>query len=162
MITHGLSKNPIYRLWHQIKKRCYNSADISFKWYGGRGIKMCSEWENSFVSFYSWCLKNGWEKGLSIDRKDNKKDYSSENCTFVLRSINSQRRHQDSPVNHKGNLNPNAKLTLDSIKELRNDIKNNVSVAMLIKIYKISRTHIYRIKNGLRWNSIDPLIQQLD
>lgn len=153
MFTHGLSKHPIYRLWHQIKKRCNNTGDISFKWYGAKGIKICLQWADSFESFYHWCIKNGWEKGLSIDRKDCTKDYSPENCTFVTRSFNSKKRHQDSPANHKEHMNPNAKLTKESIKQLRNDLINNHKVKELSSIYKISRTQIYRIKNGSEWNS---------
>jgi len=161
-IIHGLSKHPLHTIWSGIKRRCNKPAHAAFKWYGAKGIKMCLEWENNFKLFYDWCIENGWKKGLSIDRTDNNKGYSPENCKFIARSLNSKKRNVDSPVNHEGYKNPNAKLNLESMRQLKNDLMNNRKIKELIAIYNISSAQIYRIKNGLRWNSIDPLIQQLD
>ena len=157
MITHGLSKHPLYNLWRNIKKRCNVITDMNYKWYGGKGIKMSLKWESNFKHFYDWCLLNGWERGLTIDRINNEKGYLPENCSFITRSLNSKKRHQSSPLNHKDEMNPNAKLTIELVKQLRNDLTNKVKIKDLLAIYNISQTQLYRIKNGVRWNS-SPLV----
>lgn len=49
--THGKAGTPFYKEWIQIKQRCYNPNDSSYKDYGGRGIAVCDKWRNSFESF---------------------------------------------------------------------------------------------------------------
>lgn len=69
-----------------MKRRCNNPADKSYKDYGGRGIKVCSEWsdpKNGHENFRKWAIENGWKKGLSIDRKNNDGDYEPSNCRWA-------------------------------------------------------------------------------
>jgi hypothetical protein len=85
---HGYSKNskdthPIYRVWRDIKQRCYNKNNKGYKNYGGRGISMCEEWLNNPKEFIEWCLANGWKQGLEIDRINNDGNYEPVNCRFV-------------------------------------------------------------------------------
>lgn len=87
-ITHGLTKHPLFGIWMEMKKRCYNKNYKQFYDYGGRGIKICDEWLNDFQTFYNFCLKNGWKYGLQIDRKDNDKNYTPDNCRFVTHADN--------------------------------------------------------------------------
>ena len=86
--THGLRHHLLYGIWTDISYRTTNEKQISYKYYGGRGIIMCKEWRNDFKSFYDWCISNGWAKGLEIDRRDNDGNYEPSNCRFVTRSIN--------------------------------------------------------------------------
>jgi len=84
---HGLTQHPLYRCWHRMKQRCGNRNRPRYKDWGGRGITVCAEWIENPKDFITWALVHGWQKGLEIDRIDNDKGYSPDNCRFV----NSQR-----------------------------------------------------------------------
>lgn len=90
-----MRKHPLYGVWADIKKRCYNTNCRAYKWYGERGVVMCDEWLNNFKSFYDWCILNGWEKGMQIDKDIIPKSlgisaiiYSPEMCTIATRKQN--------------------------------------------------------------------------
>jgi hypothetical protein len=80
---HGLSKSKIYHVWLSMRERCNSEKHKSYKNYGAKGIKVCEEWENSFLSFYNFSISNGYKEGLTIDRINSKLGYYPENCRFV-------------------------------------------------------------------------------
>lgn len=88
--THGLSHTKIYASWARMKRRCYNPNDISYKDYGGRGITVCDEWKNNFMSYYSWAITHGYSDQLEPDRQDNDGDYKPSNCRFSNGAVQSQ------------------------------------------------------------------------
>ncbi len=92
--THGKCYTRLYTIWASIKDRTLNPKYRQYNDYGGRGITICDEWKNDFMSFYNWALSNGYEenKGLSIDRIDNDGNYYPENCRWTTRTI--QARNQ--------------------------------------------------------------------
>jgi len=87
---HNLSKSKLYSIWSMMKQRCGNPNSKKFKYYGGRGITVCSEWTNSIVDFNRWALDNGYKEGLELDRKNNDGNYEPNNCRFVDRSLQMQ------------------------------------------------------------------------
>ena len=86
-----MQKHPLCNIWRGMKTRCYNPNHQAYKWYGGRGVIVCDEWL-SFKPFEEWCLDNGWQKGLTIDRIDNDDKYEQSNCQFITMSENSKKR----------------------------------------------------------------------
>lgn len=99
---HRLSHTPIYWLWTNIKKRCFNPSSTRFFNYGGRGITMCDEWNYSFLSFCEWALNNGWEVGKQIDRINNNGNYEPTNCRFVTPKENTRNRSNCYFILYKG------------------------------------------------------------
>lgn len=93
MKRHGLTNTRIYRIWKSMKTRCYNPKHDHYDSYGGKNIKICDKWKNDFMNFYSWSLKNGYNDNLSIDRIDNNKDYTPDNCRWISLNIQKEGLH---------------------------------------------------------------------
>ena len=93
---HGLSGHPLHIRWRAIKDRCCNPQNYAYQRYGGRGITICDEWKNSFITFYKWSIANGFDSELTLDRIDNNKGYSPDNCRWVDMKIqtNNTRRNK--------------------------------------------------------------------
>jgi len=79
---HGETGTRIHRIWTKMRTRCMNSKGDKYEYYGGKGIKVCDEW-NNYSNFKKWSLANGYEEHLTIDRKDSNKNYEPTNCRWV-------------------------------------------------------------------------------
>lgn len=84
--THGASprgkRSRLYEIWESMLKRCRNPKSKSYLDYGGRGIKVCEEWQ-AFEPFRDWALANGYRDDLSIDRRENDGNYEPGNCRWA-------------------------------------------------------------------------------
>lgn len=83
----------LYHIYYGMKQRCYNTNNPRFEHYGGKGVKICNEWLNSYDNFMQWSLTHGYKEdcGLSIDRIDSDGDYCPENCQWITVCENSAR-----------------------------------------------------------------------
>jgi len=93
-----------YRLrsrWVKMLSRCEDEDYPQYKDYGGRGIKVCKDWHD-FNKFYIWCMNNGIQPELFLDRIDNEGDYKPSNCRFVTRKENNNNKSNNTYLNAFG------------------------------------------------------------
>ena len=100
-VKHNLSKTPEFQTWSHMKARCYNSSHKQYKDYGGRCIKMCQRWLDSFENFYEDMGKRP-SKDHSIDREDNNGDYRKLNCRWATSKEQCRNQRTNRLITHKG------------------------------------------------------------
>ena len=121
-------------------QRTTNPNKQGYKDYGGRGIKVCREWLKDFMKFYDWSMSHGYTDKMSIDRIDNDKGYSPDNCRWVDMIVQSN--------NRRGN----------KVFEINGSKK---TVAELSREYGVDRHLIYnRLRLG--WDIKKALSQPVD
>lgn len=89
--NHGESRTPLYRRWKSMRERCSNPQHQNYKYYGGKGIRVCDEWNKDFFAFKKWAASSGYSPELELDRIDPAKDYSPENCRWLGKRENIKR-----------------------------------------------------------------------
>lgn len=132
----------LYGIWRHIKGRCNNPNDKVYRYYGGRGIKICEEWQNNFIYFYNWAIKNGFKKGLTIDRKGNDGHYSPENCRFVTQEINNHNRSY-------------VKLNPSEVRKIRTLCKEgNLKPRYIGQLFGVGESTVSNIRRGKVWKNV--------
>lgn len=102
---HGLSTHPLYAVRKEMLARTTNPINSHYQYYGVRGIIVCEEWANKEIgmsSFYKWAIKNGYEKGLSIDRIDNNGNYEPSNCRWATDDVQANNKSVNRLVTYNG------------------------------------------------------------
>lgn len=101
MPTHGLTETTEYSIWTNMKTRCNNHNNEFYKDYGGRGIKICAEWENSFENFYADMGKRPSKKH-TLDRINNDNGYSVDNCRWAIKKVQANNRRNNILIEYNG------------------------------------------------------------
>lgn len=100
--THGMTNTRLFHIWQGIKIRCYNKNFEHYKHYGERGITICEEWKDNFMSFYDWAMSNGYKEHLTIDRIDVNGNYEPSNCRWVKQAEQSRNRRDTVYITYNG------------------------------------------------------------
>ena len=100
--THGESKTRLFSIWVNMRRRCEDPKVESYKNYGQRGITVCPEWKNSFITFRDWAYANGYSDDLSIDRINNDKGYSPDNCRWATVTEQTNNRRNVKQITFNG------------------------------------------------------------
>lgn len=83
-LRHGFARrkrhHPLYGVWCEMRRRCNDPKRHNYKYYGGRGIKVCLRW--SKVEVFISDMMPTWKRGLKLERMDNDRGYSPENCIW--------------------------------------------------------------------------------
>ena len=89
---HGYYYEPVYMIYKCMMNRVRNPHPYYHRRYIEKNIGVCDEWNGHPEVFCEWALKNGYKKGLSLDRIDNDGDYSPDNCRFVTSTVQANNR----------------------------------------------------------------------
>jgi len=102
---HFMTDTRLCKIYYGIRKRCLNPKSIGYKYYGGKGIKICEEWldkKNGSIRFIEWANKNGYKEDLTIDRIDPNGDYCPENCRWITSKAQNNNRTSNILYSYKG------------------------------------------------------------
>lgn len=97
-------RSKLHGVLRMVKKRCYDQTCEFYKNYGGRGVTVCDEWlgENGLDNFVMWAENNGYQRGLTLDRIDNEKGYSPDNCQWATRKHQSNNKRNNIYISLNG------------------------------------------------------------
>lgn len=151
----GGDESKISSIYNGMRTRCYNENSDSYKYYGGRGIKICEEWlgKYGYLRFYMWAMENGWELGLSIDRINVNGNYEPSNCRWVTMEVQARNKRNSKPVIYKGE-----ETTVCAIERkeginsglLRTRINKGMTIEEAVEDAKKAMKRKQERKNGLR------------
>ena len=127
---HGWSETRLFNIWENMRGRCYCKTNRVYKWYGGRGISICKEWDD-FVAFKDWALANGYKDDLTIDRINPLGNYEPNNCRWATK-----KEQQNNKTNNKY-------YTFNGVKH---------TVAEWAEIYSIDKYTLYSRLGKCGWS----------
>ena len=80
---HGETKTRLHRAWLHMRQRCFDIHCDKYAYYGGRGITVCDEWKDSYITFRDWAVANGYQDDLTLDRINPDGNYEPSNCRWA-------------------------------------------------------------------------------
>lgn len=138
---HGMTAAPEYKVWCDMKSRCYNVNVRAYNRYGGRGIMVCNRWLNSFEAFYTDMGPKPFLKA-QLDRKKNDGNYCRRNCRWVTSAQNGQNRETN-------------KMDAKKVKVIRGKYKlGGVSQKELSIDYGVAVITIFNIIHYISWKNV--------
>ncbi len=135
MTTHGMKYTREYRIWDGMKKRCLKQSSPSYKNYGAKGVFICEKW----MRFQGFFEDMGYSNGMCLDRIDNTKGYSKENCRWVTYKQNNRNKTNNVLVDGKtlaewSEINGLSQQVISyRIKKLQMNPKDAVSIPLMRK-----------------------------
>jgi len=141
---HAGARTKIYQCWKGMKKRCANPNEAAWPNYGGRGIKVCDRWRNSFEAFYA-DVGDPPEPGLTLDRINNDGDYEPGNVRWATRA---QQANNTREKDRRGERNGRAKLTEDDVRFIRS---SSAKRDLLAEMFGIAPTYVSTLRSGQHW-----------
>lgn len=104
---HSGRNERLYGVFRGMIDRCENKNCAQYERYGGRGITVCDEWRNDYSKFRDWALSSGYQSEAdkykcTIDRIDNNKGYSPENCRWVSQKAQSNNKGNNHLLTYNG------------------------------------------------------------
>ncbi len=138
--THGLTKSSEYGNWCNMKRRCRDKSNLEWHRYGGRGIKVCDRWINSFKNFI---LDMGKKPTIKheIDRINNDGNYEPSNCRWVTSIENRQK-------------NSILKLNTEKVLDINTKLNNGKANKELAVEYSVSIATISSVRNKKTWKNV--------
>lgn len=103
-IKTGIKNKRISSIFLDMKRRCYNNSEKSFRFYGAKGIKVCDEWLENPKLFEQWSFENGYECNLSIDRIDSNKNCCPDNCRWITKEDNARYKSTTKIIDVDGDI----------------------------------------------------------
>lgn len=97
-----VKKTKLKQAWKDMQRRCSDHKQHNYHRYGGRGIKVCQEWVDSFESFEKWAWNNGFDYDLTLDRRDTDKNYSPDNCRWVTLKVQANNTSTNKYIEYNG------------------------------------------------------------
>lgn len=101
--THGMSGTNIYDVWCKMIDRCHNENNKDYKFYGKKGIIVCTSWREDFGSFYNE-MGEPPSKKHSLERIDSTKNYDFENCKWATKKQQARNQSNNKKVTYKGEV----------------------------------------------------------
>ena len=140
-------KHPLYKTWSGMKRRCTRAAAADYARYGGRGIRVCERWLNSFADFVADMGPR--PPGTSIDRINNDGNYEPSNCRWATNEQQYSNRRSTA-----GESNNMAKLNDDCVYAIRRQLEIGTSQYTLARWFGVSRENISEISRRRTWRHV--------